>query len=66
MRTVSLLLVSLVAFAYPLASGADDAAGFIYGTVTTEDGRTFTGPIRWEDEEVFWTDHFNGSKDGND
>lgn len=36
--------------------------GFIYGTVTTEDGDEFTGAIRWGKEEVFWTDMFNASK----
>ena len=39
---------------------ADD--GRIYGTVTTDDDVSITGAIRWNDEEVFWTDHFNGDK----
>ena len=39
---------------------ADD--GRIYGTVTTHDDLNITGAIRWNDEEVFWTDHFNGNK----
>jgi hypothetical protein len=45
-----------------LSSGglADD--GRIYGTVTTDDDVSITGAIRWNDEEVFWTDHFNGDK----
>ncbi len=37
-------------------------SGFIYGKVTTEDGDTYEGPIRWGKEEVYWTDMFNVSK----
>lgn len=40
--------------------------GFIYGTVITEDGDEFTGPLRWGKEEVYWTDMFNASKRDND
>ena len=36
--------------------------GFLYGTVTTDGGRRYTGVLRWEDEEAFWDDLFNGSK----
>ncbi|MEO9485367.1 MAG: hypothetical protein ABJG47_18050 [Ekhidna sp.] len=36
--------------------------GFIYGRVTTEDGDTYEGPLRWGKEEVYWTDMFNASK----
>ena len=36
--------------------------GFIYGTVITDDGEEYTGPIRWGDEEVYWSDMFNASK----
>lgn len=36
--------------------------GFIYGKVTTIDGKTFEGPLRWGKEEVFWTDMFNTGK----
>lgn len=35
---------------------------FIYGTVYTEDGDEYTGPLRWGKEEVYWTDMFNASK----
>ena len=37
-------------------------SGRIYGTVNTNDGDSITGAISWDDEEVFWTDHFNGNK----
>jgi hypothetical protein len=40
-------------------------SGFIYGKVTTIDGKSFTGPIRWGKEEVYWTDMFNASKEEN-
>ncbi|UII30179.1 hypothetical protein LVD17_17940 [Fulvivirga ulvae] len=40
-------------------------AGYIYGKVTTIDGKTFEGSLRWGKEEVFWTDHFNSSKSEN-
>ncbi len=39
--------------------------GFIYGKVTTEDGETYEGPLRWGKEEVYWTDMFNASKKEN-
>lgn len=37
-------------------------SGFIYGKITTDDGDTYEGPIRWGKEEVYWTDMFNVSK----
>lgn len=40
--------------------------GFMYGKVTTIDGKSFQGPIRWGKEEVYWTDMFNASKDENE
>lgn len=39
--------------------------GFIYGKITTIDGKSFEGPIRWGKEEVYWTDLFNASKETN-
>lgn len=47
-----------------LAAEAQDE-GFIYGRVTTEDGDTYEGPLRWGKEEVYWTDMFNASKKEN-
>ncbi len=40
--------------------------GFIYGKVTTIEGDSYKGQIRWGKEEAFWTDHFNVSKKDND
>ncbi|MFZ5517969.1 MAG: hypothetical protein ACOY90_15090 [Candidatus Zhuqueibacterota bacterium] len=39
---------------------------FIYGKITTTDNKTYIGPIRWGEEEVYWTDIFNSSKTEND
>jgi hypothetical protein len=40
--------------------------GFLYGRITTGDGATYEGRLRWGgDQEAFWGDYFNGSKDGN-
>jgi hypothetical protein len=40
--------------------------GFLYGRITTVDGATYEGRLRWGgDEEAFWGDYFNGSKDEN-
>jgi hypothetical protein len=49
----------------PLATAEDgaDAAGFIYGQVKTRTGGTYEGFIRWGDEEAFWGDHFNSTKE---
>ncbi|MFT7282032.1 MAG: hypothetical protein ACI9DM_001762, partial [Cyclobacteriaceae bacterium] len=40
------------------------ADGYIYGKVTTFDNQ-YEGLIRWDDEEIFWFDHFNASKTKN-
>lgn len=39
--------------------------GFIYGKVTTSDKKVYEGPIRWGNEEVYWVDVFNASKEEN-
>ena len=38
---------------------ATDNQGFIYGTLTLQNGDQHTGFIRWEDEEAFWDDLFH-------
>ncbi|MBN9660336.1 MAG: hypothetical protein J0H49_19260 [Acidobacteria bacterium] len=39
---------------------------FLYGRVTTVDGLTYEGRLRWGDgEEAFWGDYFNGAKKEN-
>jgi hypothetical protein len=48
------------------ASTADDHQGFLYGRVTTDDGATCVGRLRFgRDEEAVWGDYFNGFKDNN-
>jgi hypothetical protein len=44
---------------------AAETQGFLYGRVTTTDGATYEGRLRWGeggDQEAFWGDTFNGSK----
>ena len=38
--------------------------GFLYGRITTVDGATYEGRLRWGkgDQEAFWGDYFNGFK----
>src|SRR4030095_12764537 len=48
------------------APGAEVHSGFIYGRVTTGDGTTHEGRLRWGgDQEAFWGDFFNGTKKEN-
>jgi hypothetical protein len=73
MRTTSFRLAALlvgflcVAFAGDYqAVGSDARPGFLYGRVTTEEGTTYLGRLRFgRDQEAFWGDYFNGVKDGN-
>src|SRR5437868_7033586 len=45
---------------------AETDPGFLYGRITTVDGATYEGRLRWGgDQEAFWGDYFNGSKDKN-
>lgn len=40
--------------------------GFLYGRITTVDGATYEGRLRWGgDQEAFWGDYFNGVKKEN-
>ncbi len=57
------LLLSFFFARYP-AAGADNR-GYIYGTVTTRDGNTYTGTMRWGKQEAFWDDLFNAAKQEN-
>jgi hypothetical protein len=42
------------------------AQGFLYGRITTVEGTTLEGRLRWGGgEEAFWSDFFNGVKDDN-
>ena len=67
MRTILvLIMVGSIAFLLlPSQSVATSDVGFLYGRVTTVDGTTYTGEIRWGKEETFWDDIFNSSKKDN-
>lgn len=57
------LALALPAFAPAAARAAGaDTQGFLYGTVETKSGGSYTGLLRWGKEEAFWDDHFNASK----
>ena len=50
----------------PAITAAEAHPGFLYGRITTVDGATYEGRLRWGgDEEAFWGDYFNGAKDEN-
>jgi hypothetical protein len=53
------LCVAFVAFA--VETKAQSHEGFIYGKVYTRN-TSYTGAIRWGNEEVLWTDLFNAAK----
>jgi hypothetical protein len=58
-------------FTPPPEASAAAAAGeahesLLYGRITTEDGVTYEGRLRWGGgEEAFWGDYFNGAKKEN-
>jgi hypothetical protein len=46
--------------------GAATHQGFLRGRITTVEGATYEGRLRWGgDQEAFWGDYFNGAKAGN-
>jgi hypothetical protein len=48
------------------AATAEARPDFIYGRITTGDGTTYEGRLRWHgDEEAFWSDYFDGARDEN-
>ncbi len=55
-------LVSLLFLTLSVTESSAQNNGFIYGTVQSWDGKTFTGQLRWGKEEALWTDMFNASK----
>ncbi|HVS00149.1 MAG TPA: hypothetical protein VMW27_26215 [Thermoanaerobaculia bacterium] len=45
---------------------AEPHPGFLYGRITTFDGATYEGRLRWGGgQEAFWGDYFNGAKPEN-
>jgi len=59
------LLVIIGALLMSLPALCQDE-GFIYGKISTEDGKFYEGPIRWGKEEIYWNDMFNSSKERNE
>jgi len=58
-----------IAFAFTFSTtltAQDHAEAWIYGEVTTWDGDTYKGQLRWGKEEALWTDMFNASKIDNE
>ena len=58
------LLAGMMLSAAAGVARADDAAtqGYLYGTVETQGGKSYTGVLRWGTEEAFWDDLYNASK----
>lgn len=44
------------------AAAAHPTAGYLYGSIETIGGQTYTGLLRWGTEECFWDDLFNSAK----
>jgi len=64
--TSSAITPSITPAAGETHPAAETHQGFLYGRITTIDGATYEGRLRWGDEEeAFWGDYFNGSKDEN-
>jgi len=52
----------------PAAAAGEAHESYLYGRISTGDGATYEGRLRWGergDQEAFWGDYFNGSKDEN-
>jgi hypothetical protein len=46
--------------------GTQAHADVLYGRITTVDGATYEGRLRWgRDQEAAWSDYYNGTKDEN-
>jgi hypothetical protein len=61
-RWIVILLGAFIAiFAVAFETKAQSHQGFIYGKIYT-DNNTYTGALRWGNEEAFWTDLFNAAK----
>lgn len=56
MCLIGLALAASAAMAY-------DGQGFLYGKITTDSGKEYTGFLRWSDEEACWNDLFHSLKE---
>src|SRR5688572_3669657 len=53
--------IATAVLAFAVESKAQTHEAFIYGKVYT-DNATYTGILRWENEEALWSDLFNAAK----
>lgn len=66
MRTLLIIIGNVIALLIVIsAANAQESSGYIYGTVTTYN-TSYTGQIRWDDEEAYWNDYFNAYKMGDE
>lgn len=66
MKTVLIIIGNIIALLILIgAANAQESSGYIYGTVTTYN-TSYTGQIRWSDEEAYWNDYFNAYKMGDE
>jgi len=63
LKTFAVLAASIVAVVSAGVVSAGPNDGFLYGTVTTRSGNTYTGILRWGTEEAFWDDLFQSAKE---
>jgi hypothetical protein len=61
MKSLTASILSTALLLVPMTGAG--AGGEIHGTITTNDGRTLTGPVRWDRNENFWDDVLDASKD---
>ncbi len=64
-KSFQFLLSFTIVLSATTISSAEGDEGFIYGTITMDNGSTYQGVIRWGDEEAFWDDMFNSTKTEN-
>lgn len=64
-RLIIVLGIAIALAAFVVETKAQSHEGYMYARVHT-DRTTYVGPIRWGNEEVFWSDLFNAAKSTND
>ena len=64
-KSMIIYALAFTFFSTPLPQADASDVGFIYGKITTRDGDTFVGTMRWGKQECFWDDLFNAQKDDN-
>jgi len=62
MKTGYLLSISIIIYLGSVNVLSAQHGAFIYGKVTTFNGNSYQGQIRWGNEETYWCDIFNSVK----